>query len=47
MQFKEWLLFVESIKINFDQFIEDLKTHARPDESELKVQKIDDNFAFA
>jgi len=43
MQFKEWLLFVESIKINFDQFIEDLKTHARPDEAELKVQKIDDN----
>jgi hypothetical protein len=43
MQFKEWLLFVESIKINFDQFIEDLKTHAKPDEAELKVQKIDDN----
>jgi hypothetical protein len=43
MQFKEWLLFVESIEINFDQFIEDLKTHARPDEAELKVQKIDDN----
>jgi hypothetical protein len=43
MQFKEWFLFVESIKINFDQFIEDLKTHARPDEAELKVQKIDDN----
>jgi hypothetical protein len=43
MQFKEWLLFVESIEINFDQFIEDLKTHARPDEAELKRQKIDDN----
>ena len=43
MQFKEWLLFVESLEINFDQFIEDLKKHARPDEAELKRQKIDDN----
>ena len=43
MQFKEWLILSESIEINFDQFIEDLKTHARPDEDELKRQKIDDN----
>ena len=44
MNFKEWLLSEESIEQNFDKWIEDIKNHAGPKESEIISMKnwIDD-----
>ena len=36
MNFKKWLISEESIEQNFDQWIEDVKKYAQPNESELK-----------
>lgn len=34
--FKQWLLFIESIEENFDDWLESIKSYAKPNESELK-----------
>jgi len=39
MNFKEWLLSEESIEQNFDKWIEDIKNHAGPKESEIISMK--------
>ena len=39
MNFKEWLLSEESIEQNFDKWIEDIKKHAGPKESEIISMK--------
>ena len=44
MNFKQWILSEESIEQKFDQWIEDIKNHAGPKESEIISMKnwIDD-----
>lgn len=42
MNFKEWLLLSESIEVNFDTFIEDIKNYAQPNELELKTIQVND-----
>lgn len=37
INFREYFYLYESIDQNFDQWLIDLKTHARPDESEMKT----------
>jgi len=37
INFREYFYLYESIDQNFDQWLVDLKTHARPDESEMKT----------
>jgi len=43
INFREYFYLYESIDQNFDQWLVDLKTHARPDESEIKTFNIPDN----
>ena len=43
INFREYFYLYESIDQNFDQWLIDLKTHARPDESEIKTFNIPDN----
>ena len=43
INFREYFYLYESIDQNFDQWLVDLKTHARPDESEMKTFNIPDN----
>ena len=42
MNFKTWLLLTESIEQNFNQWIEDIKKYAQPNELELKTINVDE-----